>query len=86
MSVERVNKLCDSVWTAIGNSDDIPDILDALCAVFTRAVSELDCPDCRRQAMRALKQSIPDMLQRANAAAARRVAGNDRTMATHTHH
>jgi hypothetical protein len=81
------DELCDRIWYAIPNGTSIPDVLDALCAVITRAVSLLDCADCRKQAMRAFKQSIAGMLTRANAAAARRVADNGSTMATpHMHH
>jgi hypothetical protein len=84
--IDRV-ELCDCIWNAIPSGTSIPDLLDALCAVFTRAVSLLDCSDCRKQAMRALKQSIASMLTRANTAAARRVAGNCSTIAEpHTHH
>jgi hypothetical protein len=81
------DKLCDRIWHTIPSGTSIPDVLDALCAVITRTVSLLDCADCRKQAMRAFKQSIASMLTRANTAAARRISGNGSTMATpHTHH
>jgi hypothetical protein len=80
---ERINRLCDRIAGAIAREDNANDIFNALCAVYTKQMSLLDCPDCRRQAARALKKSIPEMLERANAAAAARAGEAGPSLAHH---
>jgi len=83
MTIADANQISDRIVAAVHNDDDIEDILDALVVVFTFFVSTLDCPHCRKQAIRALKLSLAGMLTRANAAAARRVAPGERAQTCH---
>ena len=71
---KRVSDICDRIWRTIDhNKDDPVDILNALWACYVREVSLFDCDDCREQAVYALETSCPDMLKRADAAAAKRM-------------
>jgi len=82
-NVNSVNSICDRIEAAIHDSDDPVDIFNALAAVYTFHISLLTCPHCRKQAARALKQSIPDMLHRANAAAAQRASEGEPSTTCH---
>jgi hypothetical protein len=75
MNSANVNAICDRIASAIRDDDEFPDVFNAFIAVLTFHISLLECPHCRRQATRALKQAAPDMLHRANAAAAERHPG-----------
>jgi hypothetical protein len=79
---DRVSNLCDRIEGAIQDSDDTEDIFAALIAVFTLHMSHF-CPECRKTIARTLKQSVPDMLHRANAAAALRASEGERTTTCH---
>jgi hypothetical protein len=76
---DRVSNICDRIEGAIQHSDDSEDIFAALIAVFTFHMSHV-CPECRKTIARTLKQSVSDMLHRANAAAALRTREGERTI------
>jgi hypothetical protein len=81
---KRVSNICDRIWRAIDHDKDDPvDILNALWSVYTRQVSLIPCDDCREQAVYALEASCPDMLKRANAAAAARAREGECSITCH---
>jgi hypothetical protein len=82
--IDRVNDLCNRIAAVLTPADNTDDVLNALVCIYTGEVSRIDCPDCRKQAMRALKRSIPDMLVNANLGAAERIGSARAPM--HTHH
>jgi hypothetical protein len=73
MTTTSTNNLCDRIQAAVRDADEL-DILDALLAVFTFHMSLVECPHCRKAIACSLKQRVPEMLARANAAAAQRVS------------
>jgi hypothetical protein len=63
--------LCKRINAVFTNADEPEAIFRAMMTVMTRHMSYL-CADCRKGLARELKQRVPDMLRRANAAAAER--------------
>jgi hypothetical protein len=79
---DRVSNICDRIEGAIQDSDDNEDILGALIAVITFHMSLL-CLDCRKDVARTLKHCVPEMLAKANAAAAQRAREGEHTTLCH---
>jgi hypothetical protein len=71
------NKLVDRIARVITTGDNPRDVFEALIDCYAFQMSLLTCPDCRKQAARALKQAIPQMLADANQVAAEYAAGSD---------
>jgi len=69
----------------INNADDPTAALEALADSFAFVLSLLTCPDCRKQAARALEQAIPGMLAHANRVAAEYASVREPAL-PHTHH
>jgi hypothetical protein len=63
--------LCNRIGDAIASEPSSATVIRALLTVLTRELS-LVCPDCRSNLAREIKQRIPDMLRKANAAARER--------------
>jgi hypothetical protein len=67
--------------------DDSCDVFNALIDAYAFQMSLLTCPDCRKQAARALAQTIPAMLEHADALAAEYVtARGTEAPSAHLHH
>ena len=64
------DELCDRIARVIRTDDDPTDVFNALVDCYAFQMSLLTCPDCRKQAARALAQTIPAMLEHADALAA----------------
>jgi len=78
----NVSSICDRIEAAIHNEDEIEDVFGALLAVFTFHMSLMTCSHCRKETARWLKRSIPDMLTRANRAAAARASEGEQQPTT----
>jgi hypothetical protein len=63
------NELADQIMPIIHDADPAA-VFEALADCYAFKLSLLACPDCRKQAARALKQAIPSMLAHANEMAA----------------
>jgi len=70
MTTTKTSELCDRIANVIRQDDDPADVFNALVDLYAFQMSLLPCPDCRKQAARALKQAIPEMLAHANRVAA----------------
>jgi hypothetical protein len=70
MMTKTSDELCDRIAKVIRMDDDPTDVFNALIDAYAFQMSLLTCPDCRKQAARALAQTIPAMLEHANALAA----------------
>jgi hypothetical protein len=70
-SNETVIDLCQRIDAVFTDADEPDAIFRAMFSVLTKHMSQL-CAECRKDLARELKQRIPDMLRRANAAAAER--------------
>jgi len=68
---EMVIDLCRRIDAVFTDADEPEAIFRAMFSVLTKHMSYL-CSDCRKDLARELKQRIPDMLRRANVAAAQR--------------
>jgi len=78
------NELADQIMPIIHGADPTA-VFEALADCYAFQMSLLTCPDCRKQAARALKQAIPGMLAHANAVAAEYAGAKD-TVHQHTCH
>jgi hypothetical protein len=81
----QTDDLCDRIARVIREDDEPTAVFNALIDLYVFQMSLLPCPDCRKQAARALKRSIPDMLATANREAAQYAASTGENPA-HTCH
>ena len=72
------NELADQIMAIIRDADPAA-AFEALADCYAFQMSLLTCPDCRKQAARALKQAIPSMLAHANTMAAEYAAVGEPT-------
>jgi hypothetical protein len=70
MLTTKANELCNRIAKVIRLDDDPCDVFNALVDCYAFQMSLLACPDCRKQAAHALAQTIPAMLEHADALAA----------------
>ena len=80
------DELCDRIARVIRTDDDPTDVFNALVDCYAFQMSLLTCPDCRKQAARALAQTIPAMLEHADALAADYAAVGAETPSVHMCH
>jgi hypothetical protein len=66
-----VIELCQRIDAAIGDAADPEVVFRSLLSVMTKRMSFV-CADCRKDLAREIRARLPDMLRRANAAAAER--------------
>jgi hypothetical protein len=74
------DELCDRIANVIRTDDDPCDVFNALIDAYAFQMSLLKCPDCRKQAARVLAQTIPAMLEHADALAAEYVTAHGTEM------
>jgi hypothetical protein len=85
MTTTKANELADQIMQIIRDVDPTA-AFEALADCYAFQMSLLICPDCRKQAARALKQAIPGMLAHANAMAAEYAGVEELHPSTHTSH
>jgi len=83
MTTTQADDLCNRIARMIRDDDDPSDVFNALGDLYTFQMSLLPCPHCRRQAARALKQSIPDMLRTADREAAEHASAGELAYTCH---
>jgi hypothetical protein len=74
------DELCDRIAKVIRFDDDPTDVFNALIDAYAFQMSLLTCPDCRKQAARALAQTIPAMLAHADQLASEYAIAHDTEM------
>ena len=82
--MKATTELHDRLLDAIYLDDSPHDVLDAALDLIGFQLSVL-CPDCRKQAVRAIKRAIPGLVQHANEVAAEYTAAGAGTP-SHTCH
>jgi len=84
MTTRTANELADQIMPIIRDADPVA-VFEALADCYAFQLSLLTCPDCRKQAARALKRAIPGMLAHADRAAADYASVREPAL-PHTHH
>jgi len=80
------NELADQIMEIIHHADPVA-AFEALADCYAFKLSLLACPDCRKQAIKALVKAAPGMLRHANELAADYAnAGASPLPSEHTHH
>jgi hypothetical protein len=74
------DELCDRIANVIRTDDDPCDVFNALIDAYAFQMSLLKCPNCRKQAAHVLAQTIPAMLEHADALAAEYVTAHGTEM------
>jgi hypothetical protein len=86
----KANKLADRIMAIICTAEPT-EVFEALADCYAFKMSQVECPDCRKQAAHALTEAIPHMLAHANklaadyAAACGDAADGDERAQRHTH-
>ena len=80
----NVADLCSRIDAVFTDADEPDAIFRALMAVMTKHMSYV-CADCRKALAHEIRTRIPEMLRRANAAAAERGHGQDHNHAHLSH-
>ena len=65
----KANELADRIMEIICSAEPA-EVFEALADCYAFKMSQVECPDCRKQAAHALTEAIPHMLAHANELAA----------------
>jgi len=65
----KANELADRIMEII-HSAEPAEVFEALADCYAFKMSQVECPDCRKQAARVLIEAVPHMLAHANELAA----------------
>jgi hypothetical protein len=61
----KANKLADRILELVLSAEPAA-VFEALADAYAFKMSQLECPDCRKQAARVLIEAVPHMLAHAN--------------------